>query len=698
MKKYLKPLALTLSILLLLVAFPLSAIAKTLTTTVQTDNLKDLGTEKMPLIFAIDSLADDTNHAPNSQYTYTPGTYTHQGSEVCGDDGTISTGTLKSKTWQGYAGRTDIPLDENSQYTITFKMQVLSTSTHVLFTLTNPGEKDGKTANNTTQAIAIEGASLYLGKGMAWANTSSPVTSVEKIDSAEHEYVISINGKLITLFRDGSLWGVLDAAETTADSTNSPWWSASSFWSDSVLGFGYRTRIATTSSAKDMAKLTDIKVYQGAVEQTTVVTNNYSDNDMLFSVGHLNSTDLTTEFTDLSVTKFATQNTEFFEDDPTAFRLNDEMAALAETQPDGLVWTMYGLSTNLPLTAESRYTVEFYVKNPNSVNLALCWAGTQSNNMQGIYFYPNSVSTIRGYSPKAYNTENPGFSKVFTGHTNKDGFTRLVVEINGKKATAYIAGVKAAEFDFGEGNWNSENLILTLKAHPAYSNAANPIAWVKDVTVYAGNVEQNCHINFFNGDSQLQSLLKRPGDVIEAFPEVTAPEGKLAVWFHRGKNIVVQAPYTVVSDVDLEVRFLNLSDIVIAAVQSTTPTAGGTQSVRFIGALQTLQASAVGFEITATYLEDGVLKTKSWNRETGTVYTSVMATVDGETTKVSANELGGSYVVAIAVENVPVGIGQIDFTIRAYLTVDGVKAYSEAMTVSFVNGEYSAEAAPLTGN
>ena len=66
------------------------------------------------------------------------------------------------------------------------------------------------------------------------------------------------------------------------------------------------------------------------------------------------------------------------------------------------------------------------------------------------------------------------------------------------------------------------------------------------------------------------------------------------------------------------------------------------------------------------------------------------------TEPVTAEELGGSYVYALAINNVPMGEGvQVDFYVTPYSVTDGVMTSGDMATVSIVNGEYAENAAPL---
>ena len=65
--------------------------------------------------------------------------------------------------------------------------------------------------------------------------------------------------------------------------------------------------------------------------------------------------------------------------------------------------------------------------------------------------------------------------------------------------------------------------------------------------------------------------------------------------------------------------------------------------------------------------QESVLKTRAWNVTSDIVYTAIKAETDagGTVETITANELGGTYLIAVAINDVPTTIGQIDFYVTA---------------------------------
>lgn len=122
------------------------------------------------------------------------------------------------------------------------------------------------------------------------------------------------------------------------------------------------------------------------------------------------------------------------------------------------------------------------------------------------------------------------------------------------------------------------------------------------------------------------------------------------------------------------------------AYQETVP-ADGTQRVRFIAAIDMLGYSNVGFRISAAYTVDGTVKTVGIDKDCTLVYTSLTAT-DGEGTvvRVTAEELGGTYLYAVVINGVPANAGDVVFTVTPYAAQGGRTFEGSTVTITYRNG------------
>ena len=174
------------------------------------------------------------------------------------------------------------------------------------------------------------------------------------------------------------------------------------------------------------------------------------------------------------------------------------------------------------------------------------------------------------------------------------------------------------------------------------------------------------------------------GVVIEKLPEIKASEGKLVKWFYPTLNVIVTPPYRVVQGVTFEAREFNEREVSLYGIQVSEKNAEGNISMRLLGAIHTLKADEAGFEMRANYVDrEGHVIDRNMVKTCSTVYHSVAASDDGACEAKTAAELGGTYVIAVSVDDIPVDTCQIDFFIRAYVVINGEKIYSSDEPVRF---------------
>lgn len=128
---------------------------------------------------------------------------------------------------------------------------------------------------------------------------------------------------------------------------------------------------------------------------------------------------------------------------------------------------------------------------------------------------------------------------------------------------------------------------------------------------------------------------------------------------------------------------------VFAGTQETLVGADGTQSIRFIGTIDSLEYSRVGFRISVTYSPSSEEVTKSVDRSCSNVYYSLTASdTDGNISQITATELGGTYIFALSVTQVPCNVGTMTFNVVPYaVSTDGITVYEgSAATVIYSDG------------
>ena len=88
-------------------------------------------------------------------------------------------------------------------------------------------------------------------------------------------------------------------------------------------------------------------------------------------------------------------------------------------------------------------------------------------------------------------------------------------------------------------------------------------------------------------------------------------------------------------------------------------------AVRFVGTVDSLDYSEVGFSIAATYLNGTEEVTKYFTEASSTVYTAITANDQG-IKAYTAEELGGKYLIALGIHGIPASIEHIRFDVTAF--------------------------------
>lgn len=134
------------------------------------------------------------------------------------------------------------------------------------------------------------------------------------------------------------------------------------------------------------------------------------------------------------------------------------------------------------------------------------------------------------------------------------------------------------------------------------------------------------------------------------------------------------------------IRFRNTTgDLDVVGVQSSA-IADGEYAVRFVGTVNTTEYEKVGFEVVASYLENGVAKERTFTVDTCEVYTSILASNGNGVYSVTAKELGGKYLIALSITGIPASLGEVTFSVHSFAKMpdseDMVKSETAAITAT----------------
>lgn len=647
----------------------------------------------------------------NSGYTYTAATFTESEGDTAASP-TVNGKDVKQPAydvtagwqWYSYAGKTNLPLSNDSKYTITFDFHYNVNARSFNYTLTLPENMDNGqnvSANSSNYIYAAKGKKTATGNQDSYGNEISGVVTRANTDET-HSMILSIDAGKIDVWVDGSQKGTLDI---TSEGT--------SYYTDNVLALGARTYFWAQTDRENMVmfSMSDIKVYGCTYSKSTVT--NAEDGDLLLYLDDFDLTDGTTFESELDLTV-------------TEQDLDADTKTRAEVDGEKIVckldkneWYYAGVETSLPLDANSKYTIEFYVKEllPHSVGLGWSNPSDSGRYRQGFQMLDKGDTGIQGigetdngWGSGKLKDKNGTLTDIWVGynvnqrHADKDGYVRYTISISGSTASLYIGGyliVENAEFKQGLGS-NLSLFCMNYTNETKDKNAAFQVGdalCIKDIRVWQGSSVRQNIVTAVLPDGSSQELTYTDG-MITSFPTVTdVAENETIIWTYskNGSNVVALAPLEVTCDMVLTAKKVKITDNTLAGMQYTAVT-DNKQSVRFISTIHSLNGSAVGFEITAKYMKNGALTEQKWDKSSTYVYTSIKATSKSGTVKdITANELGGTYLFAISVDEVPANIGQIDFYVRSYVIANGEKVYNstQASIWTMNNGVYDSAATPL---
>ena len=496
------------------------------------------------LLLDIDNLADNTNAVEDSSYTYTSENAQIQYDKeyVDGDTLRVSEG-LGGGQWASFVGHTNLPLTATSKYIITFDAKMIANFNYGGFVFSAPGSIGNITYNNTTYGVYLGYGEqeAYLAPGMKWweeVPSSNQFSYGSSVNVKEQQsYIITIDGFNVGFYINGKQIGVMTLPQDY-------------YGLNDYLALGVRSRCDTSEANQAFAEMKNIKVYSGELQYADV--NNYQEGDVLLKVPHVMNANSgwESDFEDVSITTegLGYQNCQAGEIEDALYPLSTGYGSAASED------FYAGVNTTLPLNADSKYTIDFYMKKYQDANVGFCLTAGSWRNSQGVYFYNYSYTTIAEYSSNYY---TDGFSldyNLWNEYADNDGYTRFTIEVDGYEWKVYIGGAHVGTININDSTskkpgstyfTNTLGLALKVKSDSIQDwDLTQPVVSLKDITVYGGNVATNRNIQFVQDGTVLQHVYAQAGDVIDAFPEVDVEENETAVWFYKGTNIVATAPYS----------------------------------------------------------------------------------------------------------------------------------------------------------
>ena len=456
----------------------------------------------------------------------------------------------------------------------------------------------------------------------------------------------------------------------------------------------------------------------------TAALSNYEDGKLLIKMSSLDPSAVLVNRIGASISTTA---------DAKAKRDTKDTTKILANGSDNETYGGIGLTTDLPLTGDTAYTIEYYAKvtDPSKgMGMFFGFCHNAKYPYYGADFYAyadgkhietHSKWWNNGWYKKDSDSDRYGKtldSSIWTSNAGADGFVRFVMTFDGRYMSLKIDGTdlgliydmdRPATTNFKSvDEWELKTLCLQAGFtgvgvdDEAIPRSGDCIVELKDISIYSGIVDPDDvpdpkFVTFKGIDGKIikSTEIENGSLTLQSFPDVTA-ESQL-VWVNEKTGAIAEAPMTVTSDTTLRAYDIGKNESKTLGVQYGA-VSGGKQDIRFIGGIFGTSGSGVGFEIVAKYKEGDSLKTATYKGAGNTVYTSITATENGTLKNATAKELGAYYVYGIVIEDVPTDIGQIDFTVKSYKEVgkNKIRIYGEPVTVSFKDGALDSTLAPLS--
>lgn len=112
----------------------------------------------------------------------------------------------------------------------------------------------------------------------------------------------------------------------------------------------------------------------------------------------------------------------------------------------------------------------------------------------------------------------------------------------------------------------------------------------------------------------------------------------------------------------------------------------GKYNIRLVATVDSLTYDEIGFKVTAKYTEGGV----PVERDLSVACTKVYKKLTGKTAtgiaEYTAEDLGGNFLMALGINNIPASLGEIVFEVTPYTVLNEAYSFGETYTITYDSG------------
>lgn len=511
----------------------------------------------------------------------------------------------------------DIPLDADSRYVITFTLKKYAIA-YASYLWIDPAMNCGFKFSNTQSANLNVGSGAWL----AYNNIGiTPKTDKEVVEGLNHtclyfKIVVDVPTGMASLMMltDSGAYRVINADVFDASAV-----------SNLCFSFG--------ALSAQPACFTDLKVYKDEASASLV--------DMSDIFAMTPTTSATATVTNLDTT-------------------GDNTPDLLKIDGPGTDYASYDFS-NIPLNSDSRYVITFSLKKYFKANASYFWidpelkygfrfSDTQSASIQGTTSaswttYASKGVTVRATSEtvETKNCNCMSFKVIVDGPADKLVLMVLANDGTYKEVNTDIfdiSGESNLRLSFGE----------TGDARPSYFG--NLMVYeAKAVSINDGTSTEKLDVLY---DTYTLPSARKAGYVLNG-------------WRINGGDEVV-AVGTTVNTVDLVSLEAVYTKTMSKAWYQFKDNESGNKDIRIVSVIDSLNYDSIGYNVTMKYTVDGEEKSHTDSLALKNVYSSLTAKYGAEV--VTLETLGcdkdGGYITAFVIRNIPADIGELTLELTPY--------------------------------
>lgn len=578
----------------------------------------------------------------------------------------------------------DLPLNSDSVYTVEFTMGANNNSAFGLF-LTQP----------TNTGFCISGwESIYLAPKTDWTIDWSLYVNTQSMDSQDTAF----KGKVVkTLKCDDNVTYSMKAYRVVIDAPNKVMkiykmmsngtYALCMTMTDYVpntesgkLGL-YFGVFAQNNYGKHV--FSDVKIYKGAPYEYTTVEENGAK---LLTLGDMSTSqngELGVTYTpNIAYDKLSYNYDNTYDENKAAvqYTYTDGVHSLANTNTYDS-YREFGGTTNLLLGEGQKYTIKYLCSAAKSTGVA--FASSALRMSQTVYLskvgdeVKLTVTRADDDTSDAILHDFVSLDKsIFDAY---NGYAEIAVEIDGYQITVYINGEEKLTcnmFSTTQKKYTSRGFagdLLTLVVNEQVTEGTEASSF-KNIELYSGLVMSNNYFKVIEGDTHEYVKLDK------SVTSYILPEAPKTGYMFKGYVVNGSDKYKVGDT--LVVEDIESIERVYAPVMSEIcwqsakiyeedgVTDTGKRNVRFVSAIDSLDYSAIGYNVTIKY-QDKSFDKKDFNLKY--VYNSLLASYGTEiVTLDTLGYDGDGYITAFVIKNVPNNVGDITVEITPYqISIDG---------------------------